>query len=154
MSATMDIEDDDDFYAPEEPKVPVDDKDKDKAKSDDLEEGEEEDEGAAMDEDDDSDSDSVCAIAARLLSRVYTNEPRISTSSQNERTAPQLLLQRTCAQPKLPGPALTHVQTIKIQRYSKHTTEDDVERWRSYSICQEGRVQKSQLSAYWRAERR
>ena len=57
----MDIEDEDDLYAPEEPKVETDDK-KNQAqqpsKSDDLEEGEEEDEGAAMDEDDDSD-DSV-----------------------------------------------------------------------------------------------
>ncbi|KAI5457143.1 Fip1 motif-domain-containing protein [Mariannaea sp. PMI_226] len=50
----MDIDEDDDFYAPEEPKIdPVEDN---KPKSDDLEEGEEEDEGAAMDEDDD-DSD-------------------------------------------------------------------------------------------------
>ncbi|KAH6889177.1 Fip1 motif-domain-containing protein [Thelonectria olida] len=50
----MDIDEDDDLYVPEEPKVdPVHDK---KPTSDDLEEGEEEDEGAAMDEDDD-DSD-------------------------------------------------------------------------------------------------
>jgi len=57
----MDIEDEDDFYAPEEPKVQATEDKKDQpqqqpSKSDDLEEGEEEDEGAAMDEDDD-DSD-------------------------------------------------------------------------------------------------
>ncbi|KAH7163556.1 Fip1 motif-domain-containing protein [Dactylonectria estremocensis] len=50
----MDIDEDDDLYVPEEPKVePTEEK---KPKFDDLEEGEEEDEGAAMDEDDD-DSD-------------------------------------------------------------------------------------------------
>jgi pre-mRNA 3'-end-processing factor FIP1 len=55
----MDIDEDDDLYQPEEPKLesaPVEDS---KPKADDLEEGEEEDEGAAMDEDDDDDDDSV-----------------------------------------------------------------------------------------------
>jgi pre-mRNA 3'-end-processing factor FIP1 len=55
----MDIDEDDDLYQPEEPKLesaPVEDT---KPKADDLEEGEEEDEGAAMDEDDDDDDDSV-----------------------------------------------------------------------------------------------
>lgn len=55
----MDIDEDDDLYQPEEPKLesaPVEDN---KPKTDDLEEGEEEDEGAAMDEDDDDDDDSV-----------------------------------------------------------------------------------------------
>ncbi|VUC20129.1 unnamed protein product [Clonostachys rosea] len=52
----MDIEDDDDFYAPEEPTVPTEEKDQ-PSKADELEEGEEEDEGAAMDEDEDDDSD-------------------------------------------------------------------------------------------------
>ncbi|KAL3602435.1 cleavage polyadenylation factor subunit fip1 [Fusarium poae] len=54
----MDIDEDDDLYQPEEPKLesaPVEDS---KPKADDLEEGEEEDEGAAMDEDDDDDDDS------------------------------------------------------------------------------------------------
>lgn len=72
----MEIEDEDDFYAPEEPKVtPAEDKDKDKAPQkadDDLEEGEEEDEGAAMDEDDDEsdDDDSV-----RRLSHLRRSQP-------------------------------------------------------------------------------
>lgn len=61
----MDIDDDDDLYAPEEAKVdtktePVEEKTPANSKPDDLEEGEEEDEGdAAMDEDEDDDSDSV-----------------------------------------------------------------------------------------------
>ncbi|KAL6412289.1 Pre-mRNA polyadenylation factor FIP1 [Ilyonectria robusta] len=50
----MDIDEDDDLYVPEEPKVET--TEEKKPKFDDLEEGEEEDEGAAMDEDDD-DSD-------------------------------------------------------------------------------------------------
>lgn len=50
----MDIDEDDDLYVPEEPKVEA--TEEKKPKFDDLEEGEEEDEGAAMDEDDD-DSD-------------------------------------------------------------------------------------------------
>ncbi|KAM5354195.1 hypothetical protein ACJ41O_000845 [Fusarium nematophilum] len=52
----MDIDEDDDLYVPEEPKVDGASPDDKKHKADDLEEGEEEDEGAAMDEDDD-DSD-------------------------------------------------------------------------------------------------
>ncbi|KAF4976249.1 hypothetical protein FZEAL_7056 [Fusarium zealandicum] len=52
----MDIDEDDDLYVPEEPKVDSASPDDKKPKIDDLEEGEEEDEGAAMDEDDD-DSD-------------------------------------------------------------------------------------------------
>lgn len=47
----MDIDEDDDLYVPEEPKVET--TEEKKPKFDDLEEGEEEDEGAAMDEDDD-----------------------------------------------------------------------------------------------------
>jgi pre-mRNA 3'-end-processing factor FIP1 len=58
----MDIDEDDDLYVPEEPKLdPVEVK---KPTSDDLEEGEEEDEGAAMDEDDD---DSVIALEPTRL---------------------------------------------------------------------------------------
>ncbi|KAF4125392.1 pre-mRNA 3'-end-processing factor FIP1 [Geosmithia morbida] len=57
----MDIEDEDDFYAPEEPKVPAEDEKKrdgpqQPTKTDELEEGEEEDEGA-MDEDEEDDDD-------------------------------------------------------------------------------------------------
>jgi hypothetical protein len=64
IAANMDIDDEDDLYAPEEPKVDAKgEPQKDEqptAKPDDLEEGEEEDEGdAAMDEDDDDESDSV-----------------------------------------------------------------------------------------------
>lgn len=57
----MDIDEDDDLYQPDEPKIesaPLDEK----PKAEDLEEGEEEDEGAAMDEDDDDDDDSVCDL--------------------------------------------------------------------------------------------
>ncbi|KAJ9418520.1 Fip1 motif-domain-containing protein [Fusarium oxysporum] len=53
----MDIDDDDDFYVPDEPKTETAAPEDKKPKADDLEEGEEEDEGAAMDEDDDSDED-------------------------------------------------------------------------------------------------
>ncbi|KAF4867714.1 Pre-mRNA polyadenylation factor FIP1 [Colletotrichum siamense] len=65
----MDIDEDDDFYAPEEPTVPAPapatenaaapkaPSPKVESKNDELEEGEEEDEGGAMDEDDDEDSD-------------------------------------------------------------------------------------------------
>ncbi|KAI9163783.1 Pre-mRNA polyadenylation factor FIP1 [Paramyrothecium foliicola] len=52
----MDIDEDDDLYVPEEPKVENEDEKKQPSRVDDLEEGEEEDEGGAMDEDD-SDSD-------------------------------------------------------------------------------------------------
>ncbi|KAH8879003.1 Fip1-domain-containing protein [Thozetella sp. PMI_491] len=62
----MDIDEDDDFYAPEEPDVPTADaapapaeQPKADAQDDDLEEGEEEDEGGEMDEDDDSDVDII-----------------------------------------------------------------------------------------------
>lgn len=70
----MDIEDEDDFYAPEEPQVPTEDEKKPAAqqpiKSDELEEGEEEDEGAAMDEDED---DSVRMLP--LLSPLSHHRP-------------------------------------------------------------------------------
>jgi pre-mRNA 3'-end-processing factor FIP1 len=62
----MDIDEDDDLYVPEEPKIDnVEDK-KQPARVDDLEEGEEEDEGGAMDEDD---SDSVSAHASFIPKR-------------------------------------------------------------------------------------
>ncbi|KAI1024597.1 hypothetical protein LB503_007391 [Fusarium chuoi] len=53
----MDIDDDDDFYVPDEPKTETAAPEDKKPKADDLEEGEEEDEGAAMDDSDDSDED-------------------------------------------------------------------------------------------------
>ena len=56
----MDIDEDDDLYVPDEPKLESASLEDKKPKADDLEEGEEEDEGAAMDEDDDDD-DSVCS---------------------------------------------------------------------------------------------
>ncbi|KAL2120178.1 hypothetical protein VTJ04DRAFT_4204 [Mycothermus thermophilus] len=65
----MDIDDDDDFYSPDEPEVPAAEPEKPKAETantapkkdanEELEEGEEEDEGGAMDEDEDSDIDIV-----------------------------------------------------------------------------------------------
>lgn len=64
----MDIDEDDDLYQPEEPKLesaPVEDT---KPKPDDLEEGEEEDEGAAMDEDDDDDDDDDSVRRPRHIS--------------------------------------------------------------------------------------
>ena len=57
----MEMDDGDDLYEPEEPKVEQNEEKKAHvaSKAEDLESGEEEDEGAAMDEDDD---DSVCTI--------------------------------------------------------------------------------------------
>ncbi|SPQ23996.1 2a8508b2-eaf7-4dab-a09e-68c8be849fe6 [Thermothielavioides terrestris] len=62
----MDIDDEDDFYAPEEPQAPAaqptppaPSAPAKKDANDELEEGEEEDEGGAMDEDDDSDIDII-----------------------------------------------------------------------------------------------
>ncbi|KAM0257846.1 hypothetical protein ACHAQJ_004150 [Trichoderma viride] len=51
----MDMDEDDDLYQPEEPKLEQDEEKK--VKTEELEEGEEEDESGAMDEDDDDDSD-------------------------------------------------------------------------------------------------
>ncbi|KAK5996991.1 Pre-mRNA polyadenylation factor FIP1 [Cladobotryum mycophilum] len=53
----MDIDEDDDLYQPEEPKIENEEEKKPPANVDELEEGEEEDESGAMDEDDDDDSD-------------------------------------------------------------------------------------------------
>lgn len=50
----MDMDEDDDLYLPEEPKIEHDEEKK--LKAEELEEGEEEDESGAMDEDDDDDS--------------------------------------------------------------------------------------------------
>ncbi|KAK4238741.1 Fip1 motif-domain-containing protein [Achaetomium macrosporum] len=60
----MDIDDEDDFYAPEEPQAPAAQPEAPatapkKEPNEELEEGEEEDEGGAMDEDDDSDIDII-----------------------------------------------------------------------------------------------
>ncbi|KAG6156558.1 cleavage polyadenylation factor subunit fip1 [Claviceps purpurea] len=52
----MEMDEGDDLYEPEEPKIEASDKNTSVSKSEELEEGEEEDEGGAMDEDDD-DSD-------------------------------------------------------------------------------------------------
>jgi hypothetical protein len=77
INAKMDIDDEDDLYAPEEPKVDskaetaTDDK-KPTSKPDDLEEGEEEDEGdAAMDEDDDEDDDDSVSLASTFVEDTY-----------------------------------------------------------------------------------
>ncbi|KAL2128994.1 hypothetical protein VTI74DRAFT_8382 [Chaetomium olivicolor] len=65
-TGTMDVDDEDDFYAPEEPQAPAQPVQSDvpastakKEPNEDLESGEEEDEGGAMDEDDDSDIDII-----------------------------------------------------------------------------------------------
>lgn len=69
----MEIEDEDDFYAPEEPKTEPEEEKKPQQlpKAEELEEGEEEDEGAAMDEDDD---DSVWqkSSQAHIISTSWT----------------------------------------------------------------------------------
>jgi hypothetical protein len=69
---TMDVDEDDDLYQPEEPNVPAEHaavKEQGATSggnhADDLEEGEEEDEGADMEEDDDEDSVSQFAPAPR-----------------------------------------------------------------------------------------
>lgn len=49
----MEMDEGDDLYEPEEPKIEASDKNASVSKSEELEEGEEEDEGGAMDEDDD-----------------------------------------------------------------------------------------------------
>lgn len=49
----MEMDEGDDLYEPEEPKVSQDDKKPTVSKTEELEEGEEEDESGAMDEDDD-----------------------------------------------------------------------------------------------------
>lgn len=86
--AKMDIDEDDDFYAPEEPTVPAPapatenaaatkaPSPKVESKNDELEEGEEEDEGGAMDEDDDEDSVSFCLHLRSLC--VFVGRPCIS----------------------------------------------------------------------------
>jgi pre-mRNA 3'-end-processing factor FIP1 len=77
----MDMDEDDDFYAPEEPEVQATTEPsaaattetKTEPQADDLEEGEEEDEGGEMDEDDDSvtypSSSPVCRLATLLTLR-------------------------------------------------------------------------------------
>jgi pre-mRNA 3'-end-processing factor FIP1 len=87
----MDVDEDDDFYAPEEPSVPVEHKTnavpstpvgtgaaKSDSRADDLEEGEEEDEGAEMDEDDD---DSVSYLAGNTFARESSTDRPGRTST-------------------------------------------------------------------------
>ncbi|KAM0561303.1 hypothetical protein ACHAPJ_003182 [Fusarium lateritium] len=61
----MDIDEDDDLYVPDEPKLESASLEDKKPNADDLEEGEEEDEGAAMDEDDDDDDSDIDIITER-----------------------------------------------------------------------------------------
>ena len=102
----MDIDDDDDFYSPEEPQAPAAPAQPAAATAaqaapkndvkEELEEGEEEDEGGEMDEDEDS----VRAIPAICISitshhSIANNAPpRMSTSSPSERTIPSQPLHR------------------------------------------------------------
>lgn len=109
-TATMDMEEDDDIYAPEEPTpAPANTEADAKAqaptgpanasrKDDELEEGEEEDEGGEiMDEDDDEDSVGFISVHAVVLVPVgagpcivegsHLRDPRMSTSSWRTRTA-------------------------------------------------------------------
>jgi hypothetical protein len=91
----MDIDEDDDFYSPDEPEAPVAQVTPAAAPptasnpdaGDELEEGEEEYEGGEMDEDEDSvrlDAGTAHWHPADFL------EPRISTSSSRPRTPPKL----------------------------------------------------------------
>jgi pre-mRNA 3'-end-processing factor FIP1 len=85
----MDIDDEDDFYAPEEPQTtaqpaPTEAPATKKDASEELESGEEEDEGGAMDEDEDS----VGALneIGFLGSTSTDHDSRISISSQSGKT--------------------------------------------------------------------
>lgn len=66
----MEMDEGDDLYEPEEPKVEKSDKSASVAKTEELEEGEEEDEGGAMDDDDD---DSV-SISRKIPFLSFANE--------------------------------------------------------------------------------
>ncbi|KAF5243463.1 hypothetical protein FAUST_2819 [Fusarium austroamericanum] len=84
----MDIDEDDDLYQPEEPKLesaPVEDN---KPKTDDLEEGEEEDEGAAMDEDDDDDDDSDIDIITERKDGTKPAPPQTASNDMPAQPAP------------------------------------------------------------------
>ena len=92
----MDIDDEDDFYAPEEPQAaaqpaPAEAPATKKDASEELESGEEEDEGGAMDEDEDS-------VGDHTLGRGYCastdHHSRISTLSRSEKTPPTHHLHR------------------------------------------------------------
>lgn len=99
----MDIDDEDDFYAPEEPQAQVQAAQAQQSPGDttpatkkeaneELEEGEEEDEGGAMDEDEDS---VRLKHTGEPNAHSVTNNPRTSTSSSpSQKTAPSPLLHR------------------------------------------------------------
>jgi hypothetical protein len=102
----MELDEDDDFYAPEEPLVPEPAVDTTKkletSRNDELEEGEEEDESGEMDEDDD---DSVCepdmffsvyCFASLWRTLIFFfHWCRTSTLLQSERMAQRRRLPRT-----------------------------------------------------------
>ncbi|KAK0388865.1 hypothetical protein NLU13_5108 [Sarocladium strictum] len=91
----MDIDDEDDLYAPEDPQVDANGQDAEKknvaTKTDDLEEGEEEDEGdAAMDEDDDEeDSDSDVDIITERKDGTTAQPPPQQPKYSEIRNIPQ-----------------------------------------------------------------
>lgn len=90
----MEMDEGDDLYEPEEPKVlPDDNKQPPQSKSDELEEGEEEDEGGAMDEDDD-DSVSLRRNGSKQDFVQPLTYLRILISSLSARMAPRLRLRR------------------------------------------------------------
>lgn len=64
----MEMDEGDDLYEPEEPKVDHEDKKLPVSKTDELEEGEEEDESGAMDEDDDD------SVRQAWITRIQTND--------------------------------------------------------------------------------
>lgn len=98
------MDEDDDFYAPEEPEVQTTaapsaaaaTETKTEHQNDELEEGEEEDEGGEMDEDDDDDdSDSVtCVFGSSCYEHICLPAARTSRSLLSGKTAQKLPLHR------------------------------------------------------------
>lgn len=138
---TMDIEDDDDFYAPEEPMVPAKDNEaatKTQAPAagsrndDELEEGEEEDEGGIIVEEDDEDSVGSTVALSFTRTRDANELARMSTLSSKIRTAKkQPLLSKLSRLQQLPPPTKRrpssvafqsshNEQTIAVQRHQEH----------------------------------
>lgn len=161
----MDIDDnDDDFYAPEEPAAPAApaaqpdgaattanapaETEPKPDQDEDLEEGEEEDEGGAMDEDDSSDDVSMNTALDLLLaqhrvirlmllpqSMVIITERKDGTSAGPPSSVPAPC--RVC-QPVSPSD-LSH-QTIPIQQHQGYPPAINIQRYRNESTSKETRL--------------
>ncbi|KAK7955793.1 Fip1 motif-domain-containing protein [Apiospora aurea] len=125
----MDIDDDDDFYAPDEPETtqspaqpaagttaPADEQ---QNQDEDLEEGEEEDEGAEMDEDDDSDIDIITerkdgTKAPPPASARYSDIRNIPQRTTSTDGASKPVLKKEDANKSVSGADLPAVATSKI----------------------------------------